>query len=277
MSSVRKSDSVKFFTLDFIERHVSATGKGLSVEDQGFLDLVGDRSSLVDGNYEICLPLKDASIPMPNNRSLAFQHLKGIKKMFKADGIFRTKYTAFIDHLFVKGDASVVPQKEFVRNDGRLWYLPHHGVMHVQKDKLRVVFYASAKVAGTSLNECLLSGPDLTNNLIGVLLRFRQERVAFMSDIECMFYQVRVPVEQHDLLRLLWWPEGNVENDPIECRMHTHIFGASSSPAVVTYALQKTADDNVADLVQMPWRPSKRAFMLMTASNLLHLPRREYG
>ena len=68
-----------------------------------------------------------------------------------------------------------------------------------------------------------------------------------MSDIECMFYLVRVPVEQHDLLRFLWWPEGNVENDPIECRMHTHIFGASSSPAIVTYALQKTADDNVAD------------------------------
>ena len=103
------------------------------------------------------------------------------------------------------------------------------------------------KFAGTSLNECLLPGPDLINNLIGALLRFRQERVAFMSDIECMFYQVRVPVEQHDLLRFLWWPEGNVENDPIECRMHTHIFGASSSPAVVTYALQKTADDNVAD------------------------------
>ena len=89
------------------------------------------------------------------------------------------------------------------RNDGGLWYLPHHSVMHVQKDKLRVVFDASAKFAGTSLKECLLSGPDLTNNLIGVLLRFRQERVAFMSDIECMFYHVRVPVEQHDLLRFL--------------------------------------------------------------------------
>ena len=242
-----ESQVLKFFNLDFSERHVSATGKGLSVEDRRFLDLVGDRSSLVDGHYEICLPLRDASIPMPNNRSLAFQRLKGIKKRFKADGNFRTKYTAFIDDLFVKGHASVVPQEELVRNDGGLWYLPHHGVMHVQKDKLRVVFDASAKFAGTSLNECLLSGPDLTNNLIGVLLRFRQERVAFMSDIECMFYQVRVPVEQHDLLRFLWWPEGNVENDPIECRMQTHIFGASSSPAVVTYALQKTADDNVAD------------------------------
>ena len=56
-----------------------------------------------------------------------------------------------------------------------------------------------------------------------------------------------VPVEQRDLLRFLWWSEGNAENGPIECRMHTHIFGANRSPAVVTYALQKTADDNVGD------------------------------
>ena len=82
----------------------------------------------------------------------------------------------------------MVPQKELVQNNGGgLWSLPHNGSMHVQKDKLMVVFYASVKFAGTSLNERLLSGPDLTNNLIGVLLRFGQERVAFISDIECMF------------------------------------------------------------------------------------------
>ena len=59
---------------------------------------------------------------------------------------------------------------------------------------------------------------------------------------------MRVPVEQHDLLRVLWWPEGNVENNPIECKIYIHTFGASSSPVVETYALQKTADDIVADL-----------------------------
>ena len=103
-------------------------------------------------------------------------------------------------------------------------YSHHRGVIHVQKDKLRIVFDASVKFAGTSLNERLFSGPNLTNNLIGVLLIFRQQRVAFMSDTECMFYQVRVHIEQHDLLRFLWWPEGNVENEPMECRMHTHTY-----------------------------------------------------
>ncbi|KAG7518796.1 hypothetical protein JOB18_044067 [Solea senegalensis] len=39
-----------------------------------------------------------------------------------------------------------------------------------------------------SLNGELLPGPDLTNSLLGVLLQFRQERIAIMADIEVMYY-----------------------------------------------------------------------------------------
>ena len=46
---------------------------------------------------------------------------------------------------------------------------------------------------GTSLNQQLLQGPDLTNPLIGVLIRFRKESVAVMEDIHAMFHQVQVP------------------------------------------------------------------------------------
>ena len=74
------------------------------------------------------------------------------------------------------------------------WYLPHHPVFHPQKpDKVRVVFDCSAKHHDTSLNDQLLQGPDLTNTLVGVLTRFREEPVALIADIEAMFYQVRVP------------------------------------------------------------------------------------
>ena len=36
----------------------------------------------------------------------------------------------------------------------------------------------------------LHQGPDLTNNLVGVLLRFQQDEVALMADIQAMFHQV---------------------------------------------------------------------------------------
>ena len=85
--------------------------------------------------------------------------------------------------------------------DGRCWYLPHHGVYQPQKPgKIRVVFDCSAQYANMSINTELMSGPDLANQIVGVLLRFRKEHVAFMADIKSMFYQVLVPPHQRSLL-----------------------------------------------------------------------------
>ena len=39
-----------------------------------------------------------------------------------------------------------------------------------------------------SLNKDVLQGPDFTNNLVGVLLHFREEQVAVMGDTEGMFH-----------------------------------------------------------------------------------------
>lgn len=106
--------------------------------------------------------------------------------------------------LIDKGHAKKVPPEEIALANGRIWYIPHHGVYHPQKpDKIRVVFDASSEFKGESLNKHLLQGPDLTNNLVGVLSRFRKEHVAFMCDIEGMFLQVQVAPEHRNFLRFL--------------------------------------------------------------------------
>ena len=73
-----------------------------------------------------------------------------------------------------------------------VWYIPHHAVYHKRKKTLRVVFDCSSKFQHASLNDELFQGPDLANPLLAVLLRFRQEPIAMMADIEGMFHQVRV-------------------------------------------------------------------------------------
>ena len=110
------------------------------------------------------------------------------------------------------------------------------------------------------MNDQLLSGPDCSSTLIGVLVRFRQERVAFMANLQCMFYQVKVPVDQRDLLRFLWWPGCDVDQNIIECRMHAHIFGATSSPAVVKFALRKTALGNATSFSPLVVETVHRSF-----------------
>ena len=116
-------------------------------------------------------------------------------------------------------------------------------------DKVCVVFDCSAKYRGTSLNDQLLQGPDLTNTLVGVLTRFSEEQVAFMSDIEVMFYQVRVTPRDCNYLRFLWWPKGDLDKEPEEYQMLVHLFGRASSPSCANYALKKRAEDNKEDFI----------------------------
>lgn len=92
----------------------------------------------------------------------------------------------------------------------------------------------------------LLQGPDLTNSLLGVLIRFRQEVVAVMADIQAMYHQVKVTKQDVDFLRFLWWPTGELTKPLTEYRMIVHLIGAISSPSCASFALRKTAEDNRA-------------------------------
>ena len=81
-----------------------------------------------------------------------------------------------------------------------------------------------------------MSGPDLTNELRGVLHRFREDVIVVIADIEGMFHAFKVTPQDKDALRFFW-----VDKDGylIELRATTHIFGCKSSPAVANYCLRK--------------------------------------
>ena len=56
-----------------------------------------------------------------------------------------------------------------------------------------------------SLNKALITGPDLLQNLVGVLLRFREERVALVADVEQMFHRIQVREEDQPALSFFLW------------------------------------------------------------------------
>ena len=72
--------------------------------------------------------------------------------------------------------------------------------------------------------------------------------MAFMADIESMFYQVKVPEQDRDFLRFFWWEGGDTSKNPKEYHMTVHIFGATSSPGCSNCALKVTANDNEQEL-----------------------------
>lgn len=188
-----------------------------------------------DKHLEMPLPFKARPI-LPNNKSLALIRLDQPKHKFRQDQTYLEHYRTFMKEILERGDAEQVTTE---CASGNTWYIPHHGVYHPRKSrKLRVVFDCSSRYKNTSLNEHLLTGPDLTNALIGVLCRFRQHPVAIMCDVEKMFHQFVVHEADRDFLRLLWWEEGNLDAEPKEYRMKVHLFGAASSPKCANYGLK---------------------------------------
>lgn len=230
------------FKMDFPESSVEEQ-VGPSREDLRFMDLVTKSVKHIEGHYHVALPLKNPDISMPNNKKVVEQRLYHLKRRLQRDPQLHKEYNSFITDLLAKGYAERIPDGDLDRSDGKVWYLPHHGVRHPTKGKLRVVFDCGATYKETSLNDQLLQGPDLTSSLIGVVTRFRKDPVVIMADIESMFHQVRVPAEDADLLRFLWWPQGVFSHEPCEFRMKVHLFGATSSPSCANFALRKCVED----------------------------------
>ena len=166
-----------------------------------------------------------------------------MRRRFARDEKFQMLYTETMQGYVDKGFAERLSEHDL--DDNNCWYLPHNAVSHPRKaNKVRVVFDCAARYSGTSLNEQLLTGPDLLNNLFGVLTRFRKGKVTLLADIESMYHQVLVDPQDRKYLKFLWWPSGNTNLPPTRYRMKVYVFGAASSLACATYALQQTAKDN---------------------------------
>ena len=76
------------------------------------------------------------------------------------------EYRDVIQECVDKGYARKLSKEGAVTVSDITWYIPHHPVTNPDKPgKVRVVFDAAARFNGTSLNDQLLQGPCLTNNL----------------------------------------------------------------------------------------------------------------
>ncbi|XP_069108972.1 uncharacterized protein [Argopecten irradians] len=222
-----------------------------SIEDTIFLDLMDEdfrRNS--DGYWEAPLPFRPQRQPLPNNRPQALNRALSLDRSIRRNPIKKDHVSAFMDKIFQKGHAEEAPP---IPDTVERWYLPMFGVYHPKKkESIRMVFDSSAKFNSISLNEALLKGPDITNNLQGILLRFRRERVAVTGDVEQMFHNFKVRIDHRDYLRFLWHPENNLDLPLKEYRMTVHVFGNRPSPAVATYGLRRSvahSDSDVIDFV----------------------------
>ena len=196
------------------------------------------------GRYAVVLPLKDG-VSLGESRSKAEFRLKQNERRFlrESEALY-DKYNEVVEEYFNLDHAEAVPQNELCA--GNVYYMPHHGVVRESSSttKLRVVFDASAKTSnGLSLNDCLMVGPKIQDDLVDILLRFRTHPIGISADIAKMYRQVKLrDTATKDYHRFLW--RQNPSDEIKDYRMKVVTFGVASSPYHAQRALKQVALDD---------------------------------
>ena len=188
--------------------------------------------------YEIGLPWKpDASLP--NNYFAALSQLRSLHKRLTEKPNTLQKFNSTIESDLQKNYIAPVtmthPQPEHI------WYLPTHPVENPNKpEKARCVANAASIFKRTSLNDNLLSGPDLLTDLLELILRLREHAIGVLADIEGIFMQIAIRPDDQSALRFLWLKDDFV----LQYQYTRLIFGAKCSPCCAIFALRKCSFDN---------------------------------
>jgi hypothetical protein len=106
-------------------------------------------------------------------------------------------FLEFMNALFKNRHAEIAPP---LQSGEECWYLPLLEVYNQEKPNKSESFSIQQQDTEKSLNDVLLTGPDLTNSILVVLLRFCREKLANVGDIEQMFYCFRVCESDHNFL-----------------------------------------------------------------------------
>ena len=229
---------------------------GISEEEKTLYDEFASNITFQDGRYKVSLPWKEFHEPLADNYLLSERRLRGLIQRLKHDPELLKEYNRTIQEQLANGVIEPVFPDEKATN--QVHYLPHHGVVRSDKatTKLRVVYDASSKASGPSLNECLYKGPKFHQLILDLLIRFRSYKVALIADLEKAFLMIAVDEKDRDVLRFIWVDDVAKEEPELRIYRFTRVvFGVSSSPfllnATVKYHLERFLDSNEATVKRL--------------------------
>lgn len=200
-------------------------------------------SRTTDGRYVVKLPLKSAQPieEIGETRDIALKRFYQLERRLEVKPRLKEEYKRVIDEYLQLNHMEEVPREEISRP---AVYLPHHAVVREDKEttKVRIVFDGSCKGSnGKSLNDELLVGSQLQNDLRNLIMSWRMKPVCFTADIRMMYRQLLVKKEDADLQRILWRKNSNEEIK--EYRILRVTFGTAAAPHLSVRTLMQIAED----------------------------------
>jgi hypothetical protein len=156
---------------------------------------------LETGQYEVRLPLSDSAEKLGDSYDTAKAKLLTLERRLLKQPQLRKDYSDFLEEYVQLEHMTPLCEAE-LKKESPNFYMPHHCVLKETSftTKLRVVFNGSEKSnTGMSLNDILMIGPKVQDDLFDIVQRFRLHRIVMSADIAKMYRQVWVHPDWHRL------------------------------------------------------------------------------
>ncbi|XP_055313219.1 uncharacterized protein LOC129574779 [Sitodiplosis mosellana] len=222
-------------------------------EEERRCETVYDETTIREqsGKYQVRLPFRNGKPILGRSRNIAVAQLFGVEKKFRADPQFKQQYIDNMREYFENGHIVEVntteDQHKTTINGEETFtcaYLPHHAVLKTTSSttKCRCVCNASRRTTnGKTLNEQLLTGPTIQDDIMAILMRWRTYEFVINADIARMYRQIIMNDEDSEYQRVVWREN---ENEPIrDFKLITVTFGTTPAPYLAIKTIHRLADD----------------------------------
>ncbi|XP_046743020.1 uncharacterized protein LOC124409453 [Diprion similis] len=197
-----------------------------------------------EGRFIVTLPTRDEQLQkLGDSRETALQRFKMLERKFERKPQLKAEYSAFIHEYSTLQHMRELSEDSVTCDIRPHFYLPHHCVIKETSTttRLRVVFDASSKTtSGISLNDALMVGPVIQQDLFSTLLRFRSFEYSLTADIAKMYRQVLVDETQVPLQRIVWRDRTNDNIKTYE--LLTLTYGTAPASFLATKVIHELAD-----------------------------------
>ena len=207
--------------------------------------LIEESAKKVGDQWMIPYPWEKDPKSLPDNKYQAVKRLELMERRLAKKPDQATAYDNQMKEMETLKFARKLSKEEMENYKGPVHYISHHAVVRPEKKStpVRIVFNSSSVYQGHKLNDYWKKGPDLLNNLFGVVLRFREKEVAISGDISKMYHRVLIPERDQHVHRYVW-RNFETSRDPDVYVKTVLTFGDKPAPAMAQIALQKTAKES---------------------------------
>lgn len=190
------------------------------------------------GRFIVHIPFKRSPSLLGESMDFAKKRFLNLERKLEKNPNLKLPYHEFIKEYIDLGHMSLAEDQE----DRSGFFLPHHCVQKEDSitTKLRVVFDGSSKTSsGLSLNDLMMIGPNIQDNLFPILLRFRKHNYVLSADIAKMYRQVLVQESDRNYQKILWRFS---PNNPLQIfLLNTVTYGTSSAAYLAIRCLHEIA------------------------------------